>query len=347
MLVAEVRNVHEALPTVLAMLAQGDYTVERQSRNGPVLKFDGPFTLVYEKPCERVLFHPLRDANPFFHLYESLWMLHGANDVARVAHYVKRMETFSDDGSTLHGAYGYRWRHYFKRDQLGIIIAALKANPEDRRCVLQMWDAVEDLGRNGKDVPCNTSAMFEIDHEGRLNMTVVNRSNDIIWGATGANAVHFSFLQEYIAACVGVPVGRYWQVSNNMHAYVDTYKPLEELAVASLTWPYGMSGHPFSPTRDIKGEVEPYPLMSTDQHLWNRDLALFMGHGCVPGLSDPFFTRVVQPVVQSHAAFKKTNDPERFGKALEIIGQCQASDWRKACTEWLQRREDKASGTLR
>lgn len=340
MLTIEVRNVHEALPTAIAMLMQGDHTVERESRNGPVLKFDGPVTTVFEKPTERVLFHPLRDANPFFHLFESLWMLGGRNDVEWVAHYVKRMKEFSDDGKTFHGAYGYRWIHHFGFNQLNQIVSALKANPDDRRCVLQMWDARTDLGKQGKDFPCNTQAMFEIDHEGRLNMTVINRSNDIIWGAYGANAVHFSVLQEYMAAAIGVPVGRYWQVSNNFHAYKATFDPLQDLAVEGLTWPYGVYS-PWTPTDEqCQAEVKPFPLVNTPINVWEIDLKLFLEVGPTPGMCDPFFTRVVQPMFYAHKAFKQKD----WDAAFEIIERCAASDWRKACIEWLQRRKEKSNG---
>ena len=52
-------------------------------------------------PCERVLLYPERNANPFFHLYESLWMLAGRNDVAGPARYAKNMNNYSDNGVTL------------------------------------------------------------------------------------------------------------------------------------------------------------------------------------------------------------------------------------------------------
>lgn len=337
MLIIEARNVHDALPTALAMLAQGDHTVERDSRNGPVKMFDCPVTTVFEKPCERVLFHPLRDANPFFHLYESLWMLAGRNDVASVMYYVKRMYDFSDDGVTLHGAYGYRWLHTFGFDQLTQIIRALQADHNDRRCVLQMWDASQDLGRRGKDVPCNTQAMFLINANGELDMTVLNRSNDIIMGAYGANAVHFSVLQEYMANCIGVPVGRYWQVSNNFHAYEADYKKVEDIAFEGVTYPYGMKGHPFTPTVDVCVDVTPYPLMQTLPGSWQVDLKLYMEHGPVVGLNDPFFTRVVQPMHHAYRAHKAKN----YEAALELASRIEATDWRKACVEWLTRRATK------
>ena len=49
----------------------------KDSRNGPVLEFPEPVLICYNRPVERVLFYPSRDANPFFHLMEGLWMLVG------------------------------------------------------------------------------------------------------------------------------------------------------------------------------------------------------------------------------------------------------------------------------
>ena len=67
-----------------------------------------------------------------------------------------------------------------------------------------MWDAKQDLSHRNesKDLPCNTHVYFSI-REGFLDMTVCNRSNDLIWGCCGANAVHMSFLQEYVATMWG------------------------------------------------------------------------------------------------------------------------------------------------
>lgn len=326
--VIPVRNVHHALPLALHQLQSRG--VNRDSRNGPVRMFPTPVTTVYKKPNERVIFHALRDANPFFHLFESLWMLGGRRDVASVAVYVKRMETFSDDGKTFHGAYGYRWRHHFKFDQLAVIIQALTKNPDDRRCVLGMWDARVDLGKDGKDFPCNTTAMFSVDTTGKLNMLVTNRSNDLIWGAYGANAVHFSFLQEYVASALGREVGTYYQVSNNFHAYVEVLTPLASIAsVFANDNPY------------LQGEVKPFPIMAEGQAAFDLDLETYLTRGPIVGFSTAFFRQVVTPMHFAHLAYK-VGDIDRFLRAREILFQCNASDWRKAALEWLHRRETNA-----
>ena len=215
-----VRNVSEALFVVKQSLEENGVAVS--TRGGDVLEFPGPVTTTYTHPRERVLFYPQRDANPFFHFMESLWMLAGRNDVQFVNTFNGRMNQYSDDGITYHGAYGYRWRKWFGYDQFDRVIERLLSFPNDRRTVLTMWDPVKDLveTNNGKDYPCNTQIFFS-ERKDLLNMTVVNRSNDLIWGAYGANAVHMSMLQEYFAGRLELGVGTYTQFSNNLHAYVD------------------------------------------------------------------------------------------------------------------------------
>lgn len=315
------RNVHEILPMAYrSLLCDGK---RRDSRNGPVYVLDGPVTTLYEQPQERVMFHPERDCNPFFHHMEGLWMIGGRNDVDFVANYAKNMVNFSDDGKTFHGAYGYRWRHHFGGDQLGLIADQLRANPDDRRIVLQMWDPNADLGAQGKDFPCNLEILFRISVHGRLDMTVFNRSNDVIWGAYGANAVHMSMLQEFMAAWIGVPMGRYWQISNNFHGYDNT-----------MVKHKGLKDVPADPSPYETGEVKPFNMVNTDINTWQQDLGVFLDEGPIIGFKDVYFRKVVTPMHNSWQAWKK-GDPEQ---AIDIMRQCIAEDWRKACTEWLQRR---------
>src|SRR4051812_37796218 len=76
--VIDVDNVNQAWPLAVRLLQSEG--VPRESRYGPVLEHPEPVTTVYRKPWQRVLFDEVRDANPFFHFFESLWMLGGRND---------------------------------------------------------------------------------------------------------------------------------------------------------------------------------------------------------------------------------------------------------------------------
>lgn len=328
--VINVRNVHAALPEGVRLLhTSGEL---RETRNGPALVARGPVTTVYQEPTERVIFWAERDANPFFHLMEALWMLAGRNDTGFPCQFVKTMINYSDDGKTFHGAYGHRWRYHFGFDQLSMVAQALRDNPEDRRQVVQMWDATKDLGRNGKDLPCNTQVYFSRDEDGALDMTVCNRSNDVVWGAYGANAVHFSILQEYVAAMIGCEMGAYWQISNNFHGYLKTMEKVDHLD--------DQSACAFSDRPNPYDNFTPHPLVSVDIKMWDQDLRMFLDHPDAIGFRDPFFRRVAMPIRRAYEAYKSLDGAERFTVASEILQQCKADDWRLACEEWLERRAE-------
>ena len=215
---------------------------ETDSRNGKVWSMPHPITVKFNNPRNRILYSPSRDANPTFHLVEALWMLAGRNDTASLTKYVKKMQDYSDDGETFHAAYGHRWREHFHRDQLPVIIDRLRSHPNDRRSILAMWDAREDLYYNNdmKDLPCNMLIKFSMtdnDHKKQLNMTVFNRSNDVILGMLGANIVHMTVLQEYIASMLGIELGYYYVMSDDVHLYEDLLPKLEVEATPFLDSP--------------------------------------------------------------------------------------------------------------
>ena len=335
-------NVNTALCQGLRYLA-GHGEIET-SRNGSVIVAPVPVTTTYLHPLERVLFSPLRDANPFFHLMESLWMLDGRNDVEWPSYFAKNLANYSDDGATLHGAYGFRWRRWFEYDQLALIAAELRKNPDSRRCVLTMWDArlgdgafkVTELDSDlhvaisgGKDVPCNTHAYFDCRH-GKVNMTVCCRSNDVIWGAYGANVVHFSFLLELIAAWVGLPVGVYRQMSNNYHAYLnciplENYEAYAEDALATNHY----SGF-------LPNEKYVVPLVSRTVPLFLEELHSFMKEPTDKRniFLEPFITDVAQPMFEAWQARK-----DKTGNGEREAGNIRAWDWRIACLGWIDRHD--------
>lgn len=347
MKVIEARNVHHALPLALSLLDR--YGTPRGSRNGPVLVAPWPVTTVYRNPTERVLFWPQRDANPFFHLYESLWMLAGRKDLAPLLRYVADFGKFSDDGVTLHGAYGYRWRTHGAVDQLAVIAGELTADPDDRRSVLQMWDVHVDLARRGKDVPCNLLATFQRDAAGCLDLTVFCRSNDLVWGAYGANAVHFSMLLEYMALWVGCPVGVYRQVSVNWHAYTSVLDK-----VASIAPPPGYAS-PVSVANPYEtGAVRALPLthqkpgespMDTIDRL-DSDICELLMHADtgfklprIRTADDEPFIETCYRLFRAHEYWRTEPAQFRFESAeAELVLADQTVDWVVAAREWVARR---------
>lgn len=336
MRVIHARNVHQALPEAIRLLATDG--VRCDSRNGPVLQLEDPVTTCYLQPCERVLFWPERDANPTFHLMEALWMLAGRNDVEFPTRFVKRMRTFSDDGKTFNGAYGHRWRQHFNVDQLATVAKALRENPRCRRQVVTMWDPRRDLGLQSVDLPCNTHLYFQRSPTlGQLNMLVTCRSNDIIWGCYGANAVHMSILQEFMAAWIGCEVGQYWQVSMNWHAYLDTFDPLRPLGERADDRLNRTQWCPY-----MQDVVQFKPLVSVPVDRWQQELIMLLDEGPVPGITDPFLRRIVGTMLRAHAAYSQEAGAVGAELAQTILVSIKEprNDWILAAYEWYARRKE-------
>ena len=343
MYVIDARNVNDAYAKGLTLIRTDG--VREESRAGPVLVLPGPCTTVYDRPTERVLMDPRRDANPFFHLFESLWILAGRNDATWLDRFVRDFSIrFAEPGGKQHGAYGFRWRSHFKMDQLDLAVHLLRADPTSRQVVLTMWDPEMDLGVSRlRDRPCNTHAYLRIrdDHHIEdgigadcrvLDLTVCCRSNDMIWGAYGANAVHFSVLLEYLAARIGVGVGRYYQVSNNFHAYTDTLEKVD--------------GPPVDPS------VYPGTMPLVDQpEMFHEDLSYFLrwcdrqdsSDAQIPVnrfYSNSWLEETASPMYQTHWAWRaRLNRPDYSADvALAIAESVAAPDWRAAALAWIQRR---------
>jgi hypothetical protein len=347
------RGVNEAYWLGMDLIRRAGVTGE--SRAGPVLAIPEPVLTEYSHPRERVLLDPARDANPFFHLFEALHMLAGRDDAAFLNRYVRDFgDRFAETDGRVHGAYGYRWRNHFavaappdwaftNLDQLSICIDKLQQDPNDRQAVIQMWDAgaefpdsANDLMGKWRDRPCNTHIYLRIV-EGQLDLTVCCRSNDMIWGAYGANAVHFSILQEYLAGRIGVPVGRMYQLSNNMHVYTEALDKITARASTSGRYK-GIDGNLYDePFQSPYARFSPLPI-GTDWIAWDRDLHEFMSQVEAGSYSHVFrnswFSTTAVTMSLTHDMYRE------FGakSALPVAEQISAPDWRAAVVAWLQRR---------
>lgn len=307
-----------------------DYGKLQKSRAGDVLVCDHPVMSVYDKPTERVLFSWARDANPFFHLMESLWMLNGGQDARWLDQFVKDFSSrFAETNGLLWGAYGHRWRNHFDMDQLKVIVDRLTKNPDDRRVVLTMWDPTYDLCElrdyqdldipEPKDLPCNTHVYPRIVN-GALDITVCCRSNDIIWGAYGANAVHFSILQEYLAAGIGVGVGKLYQLSNNFHAYVDVFEKIMKDGTG-MDDPYRLN------------RVHTVPLVD-DFGRFDKDLFAFMSGVSEHIYANRFFPEVAKPMLNVAKVWRS----DGASAAVVALHAIKAEDWKWAAKQFLSRR---------
>jgi thymidylate synthase len=389
--VMRVNNVCQALSQGIQYLTMNGKVEE--TRGGEALVAPEPVVTVTLQPRQRVLLNSVRDANPFFHLYEAVWMLGGRDDAAPLNSFVHRFgQDYGEPTGEVHGAYGRRWRSGFGFDQIDHIVKTLRRDDKSRQCVLQMWDCTPDdgtrqvkifVGEKGssyriegvghddlrgawRDRPCNTQVFFRVrgdrgmrdeghgnvsDYDDRvLDMAVLCRSNDAVWGCHGANAVHFSILQEYVAARVGVEVGVMTQFSWNYHAYVKELERLRQrvpdeaggcehlldLGPHLMTDRYGSLRSEWRvETKDMFDKAYAVDDDVALALAWFDRGPLVTGGLRLPPALNRWFSHSWGLAMGAHALYRAG----QYDEALRAAGGIEAPDWRVACVEWLERRK--------
>ena len=318
MLTIDTYNVKDALPRLCSIIMSKGTVSE--SRNGKVMVMDGPTMVQFRSPAQRVVLDPDRDANPFFHLFEALWMLAGSNEVSFIQNFNKQIGAYSDDGETFNAAYGHRWRRYFGYDQIAKAIGMLRDNPDDRRVVITQWDPRADLGSTSLDIPCNQQIMPRVC-KGRLNFLTTNRSNDLIWGLCGANAVHMTVLMELMAGALEMPLGEWVHVSNNLHIY-ERHWDLARSIKPYITWMPQPKTQPLL----AKGEAYESFIQDCEAFITGQD----------DDFATEFFDGTVAPMIQGYHKWKRDGD---MAGAIYDAQCVESDDWRQACVSWLRRRK--------
>ena len=230
--------------------------VKRETRGSVCYELPEPAMFKITNPMAREVTIPERNWFKTLPYAESLWIASGRNDMAYILHYLPRMADFSDDGRYMRGGYGPRYRDYNGEsddyriesinvrqsgsvDQLSYVVECFKADNETRRAVMSFGDPIkDDFDDNGglketKDIPCTRELHFmKQSGKNKLDLTVRMRSNDLIWGASAVNIFNYTFMQEYVAAILGLEVGNYYHIVDNLHFYdrhIDLVKFLSEL----------------------------------------------------------------------------------------------------------------------
>lgn len=235
-----------------------EQSVIRNTRGFKCYELPTPIIIKITNPLSRLVNIPERKWNYILPYIESLWLASGRNDIKMVSKYVKKLNDFSDDNKTMRAGYGPRLRQYkglandytvdydkqkaefnsdikVKIDQFKFIEKSFRNDPFTRQAVITLIDPSKDLFtlngalKNTKDFPCTTTMQF-IQNNGKLDLIVNMRSNDFIWGASGVNIFNFTFMQEYFAHILKLPIGEYYHIVNNFHYYEQFKHQIEELA---------------------------------------------------------------------------------------------------------------------
>lgn len=220
--------------------------VSRNTRGFDCFELPHPVLICINNPTDRCVTIPERKWNKILPFVESLWIALGSNDLDELpGNYVRNLYNFSDDGKTWRAGYGPRIRcftasnidygheqlkaNYFKVDQLKFVIDSLKRDENSRQAIISIGDPPKDCYNNNgklketKDFPCTRSIHLQVNVNGELDCIVDIRSNDILWGFSAVNVFNFTFIQEYVANILRLPIGKYYHKADNFHFY-DSFK---------------------------------------------------------------------------------------------------------------------------
>lgn len=147
------------------------------------------------------------------------WYLSRSRDVSELQKHAPAWKHKHGGDCQVNSNYGWLWN---RNKQLQKVIEKLEDNPDTRQAWLTLYDGKE-MDDYEYDTPCTLNIGFKVDiydnYRKVLNMTVLMRSNDLIFGFCN-DQYCFSQLQKYVASRIGATVGDYYHFAQDLHIYL-------------------------------------------------------------------------------------------------------------------------------
>jgi thymidylate synthase len=212
---------HQTYRELLWRLLCGDVHRELNARTGQTISVSrAPEHFIVDLSDDMLPLCGVRKTFPRTAAAEVAWFLLGTKDVSFIREYAPIWDKFvEEDGHTVAGAYGYRWREHFGRDQVRDAVVALRRNPTDRRIFVSAWDPCEDgLGRPSRNVPCPVGFTLSIVGD-RLNSALMIRSSDVFVGLPYDVMGHALLMRAIASSIGGVQLGAMSVTLAHPHLY--------------------------------------------------------------------------------------------------------------------------------
>lgn len=166
-----------------------------------------------DHPERRIITTPWRKFNPGYAEREWQWYLSGDRSVAEIKKYASIWDKMHGGDNIVNSNYGWQW---MRNNQLGKVIDQLRQDPHTRQAWFSIFDGKEKE-QYTYDAPCTLAVGFDIV-DGFLNMTVLMRSNDLVYGFCN-DQYCWTKLQERVADELGIKIGSYTHYARDMHIY--------------------------------------------------------------------------------------------------------------------------------
>lgn len=197
-------------------------TGEEKSARGLATREVSPMLLHLTNPKSNIVNVGCRKTKRDYADAELYWYLSGRNDSKFISKYAPFWNSIADKDGLNNSAYGYwmfneengvngktQWQH---------IHDLLSVDRGTRKAVVYLGATKNYLE---KDTICTNTLQFMVTN-GRLDMHVNMRSNDIVWGFCN-DVVMFTMFQQILAYNLGLTVGQYYHYAASFHIYEKDY----------------------------------------------------------------------------------------------------------------------------
>jgi thymidylate synthase len=159
---------------------------------------------------------------------EILWIYQAQSNSLKKAHDmgIKWWDEWDVGDDTIGKRYGYTVGAYKLMDEL---LEGLIKDPFGRRHIISLYQ-YEHLQSSPGLYPCAFETLWSVTGDGKLDMTLIQRSNDYIM-AGYINKIQYVALQMMVAKCVGLDVGKFCHFVQNLHIY-DRHIPAAKEIIA-------------------------------------------------------------------------------------------------------------------
>ena len=168
---------------------------------------------------------------------EMLWFLRGETNTEYLHwHGCTLWDAWADEHGNLGPVYGAQWREWpvtegRNTDQIAVLIAGLKNNPQGRRHIVSAWNVAEldDMALP----PCHWAFQCYVSNSGELDMQVNQRSWDLALGAP-FNIAQYALLLTLLARATGLEPRKLAFAFGDAHIYQNHVEAMREVVQRPL-----------------------------------------------------------------------------------------------------------------
>ena len=165
---------------------------------------------------------------------ELVYYFAGRNDLEYLLKYAKFWKDVANSDGTVNSAYGYllfNKKNEYGKTQWEWAYESLKKDADTRQALMHFNMPIHQYDGN-KDFVCTLNAIFHI-RDGKLDLTVMMRSNDVILGLP-TDVAFFTMIQQQMLNHLSktypsLQLGKYTHIVNSMHLYERNFKIAEDM----------------------------------------------------------------------------------------------------------------------